>query len=97
MVILRSPAEQLLQTVVDNGGGIEYFEDRLQPGRRHLGRVRNRGNESDPALSPEGDADTRPDGGPGRPLHRGQIVEQPAQGGVERHPENLGHLGVRMS
>jgi hypothetical protein len=23
---------------------------------------------------------------------RGQVIEQSPQGGVERHPENLGHL-----
>jgi len=91
VVVLRRPLEEPHQCGIEHRARIEHLEDRLQARDRDLGSGRNRGNDAYLALPPEGHADPRADRRRDRFSCRGQVVEQPAQGGVERHPEDLGH------
>jgi RNA polymerase sigma-70 factor (ECF subfamily) len=96
VVVLGRAPEEPTQSLIDHRGGIEDLQEGLEPCGWHFRVMGNFGNDADQALPSEGDTNPGPD--PGDDSLRGRkIVKQPAQGGVERHPKNLGHGYLRLS
>jgi hypothetical protein len=95
VVVLRGPPEEPPQRLIEHRGGIEDLQERLEPLQRDLRVIGNPGDDADEPLPAERDAHPSPDPGRLDSLPGRKIVKQPAQGGVERHPKNLGHGYLR--
>jgi hypothetical protein len=99
VVVVRRPLDETERAPIEERLAIEDLEDRLQACRWHGragGDCHHHANQALPAeRHPHPRAVGRLRRGGRR--RRGQVVEQLPQRGVERHPENRGHVwqGVR--
>jgi hypothetical protein len=91
VVVVGRPVKQRHQGGIEHRRSIEHFQDRLEPCRGDLGVPGELGDDAHPALPAERNPHARSGSDWGARLERGEVVEQPAQGGVQRHPDNVGH------
>jgi hypothetical protein len=92
VIVLGRPTQQLPQAAIEHRCGIEHFENGPQTRCRHLRVIGKPRYDTDQALSAEGDAHACPDRGLNRAASGRKIIKQPAQGGIERHPQDLWHV-----